>query len=119
MKREKNLETILVLVGALLVFYFIFHKDLLLKIALFLAAIGLFIPYLAEKIHWAWMKLAHLLGYVMSRVLLTVIYFIIVVPLAFFSRLAGKNSVQLKGGQNSYFKERNFRYNKESLENVW
>lgn len=119
MQRQKTLETILVLVGALLVFYFIFDLRLLLKIALVLAAIGIFIPFLAEKIHWAWMKLAHILGYVMSRVLLTLIYFIFVVPLAFFSRLAGKNSVQLKAGQKSYFKDRNFRYDKGSLENVW
>lgn len=119
MMRQKSLETILVLVGALLVFYFIFDLTLLLKIALILAAIGIFIPFLAGKIHWAWMKLAHVLGYIMSRVLLTLIYFIFVVPLAFFSRLAGKNSVQLKAGQKSYFKDRNFKYDKKSLENVW
>ena len=119
MQRQKSLETILVLVAALLVFYFIFDLPLLLKIALVLAAIGIFIPFVAKKIHWAWMKLAHVLGYIMSRVLLTVIYFIFLVPLAFFSKLAGKNNVQLKAGQKSYFKDRNFRYDKESLENVW
>lgn len=119
MKKEKPLETILVLVLALIVFYFVFNKPLLLKIGLLLGGIGLFIPSLAAKIHWLWMKLSHVLGYVMSRVLLTLIFYIIVVPMAFFSRLAGKHSINLKRQGNSYFKERNFTYTKESLENVW
>ena len=119
MNRSKHLETILVLVLALLVCYFISHNTLYIKIALALGAIGVFIPFLAGKIHWLWMKLAHVLGYIMSRVLLTLIYFLFVVPLAFFSKLAGKNTVQLKRKNSSYFKERNFTYTKESLENVW
>ena len=119
MNRTKHLETILVLVLALLVCYFIFDHTVWLKVAIALGAIGLFLPYLAGKIHWLWMKLAHVLGYVMSRVLLPIIFFVILVPLAFFSRLAGKNTVQLKRTQGSYFRERNFRYNRESLENVW
>lgn len=109
----------LVLVVALVVFYFVFHLPLLLKIAILLGAIGILIPSLSEKIHWLWMKLSHVLGYVMSRVLLTLIFYIILVPLSFFSRLAGKNSVILKKNKTSYFKERNFTYTKESMENVW
>ncbi len=119
MSRSKHLETILVLVLALLVCYFIFGGTNWIKAAIVLGLIGVFIPFLAEKIHWLWMKLAHVLGYIMSRVLLSVIFFVILVPLAFFSRLAGKNSVNLKKGANTYFRERNFLYTKDSLENVW
>ena len=119
MDRSKHLETILVLVLALLVGYFIAGSTYWIKAAIVLGLIGVFIPFLAEKIHWLWMKLAHVLGYVMSRVLLSVIFFIILVPLAFFSKLAGKNTVKLKRGGATYFKERNFLYTKESLENVW
>src|SRR5687768_2320635 len=108
MNRSKHLETILVLVLALLVCYFIFDNTIWIKIAVALGAIGVFIPFLAEKIHWLWMKLAHVLGYVMSRVLLTLIFFLFLVPLAFFSKLAGKNSVQLKRKTSSYFTDRNF-----------
>ena len=119
MNRSKHLETILVLVLALLVCYFLFGSTNWIKAAIGLGLIGLFIPFLAGKIHWLWMKLAHVLGYVMSRVLLSVIFFVILVPLAFFSRLAGKNTVKLKKGGLTYFKERNFLYTKDSLENVW
>ena len=119
MNKEKHLETILVLVLALFVFYWIFKVPALLVIAGTLTAIGIFIPFLAAKIHWAWMKLAHALGFVMNKVLLTIIFFLVVLPLALLSRAFGKNTVQLKRNQTSYFKERNFTYTKESLENVW
>lgn len=120
MNREKHLETILVLVLALGVFFWLTDKTYLLLAAGILAFIGIFIPFLADKIHWAWMKLAHLMGYVMSKVLLTLIYVVVLLPLSFLSRTFGnKNGIRLKPGAQSYFKDRNFTYTKENLENVW
>ncbi|MEO6453485.1 MAG: SxtJ family membrane protein [Ginsengibacter sp.] len=120
MNKEKHLETILILVLALGIFFWITHKPYLLLIAGILAFIGVFIPLLAGKIHWAWMKLAHVMGYVMSKVLLTLVYVIVLLPLSFISRILGKkNGIRLKPGAKSYFTDRHFTYTKESLENVW
>lgn len=120
MNREKHLETILVLVLALGVFFWFTEKTYLLLAAGILAFIGIFIPFLADKIHWAWMKLAHAMGYVMSKVLLTLVYVVILLPLSFLSRAFGaKTGIRLKPGAKSYFEDRNFTYTKESLENVW
>jgi hypothetical protein len=119
MNREKHLETILVLVLALGIVYWIYKNPYFLLAAAILAGIGLLIPFLAEKIHWAWMKLAHVMGYVMSKVLLTVIFIVVLLPLSIFSRMAGKNTLQLARGKKTYFKDRNYTYDKASLENVW
>jgi len=124
-ERAKVLETILVLVLALVVFYFIFKNKnpevarYLLIASLVIGGIGILFPWLAEKIHWAWMKLAHGLGYVMSRVILTLIFFIVVLPMSIFQKLAKKNALKLKPNGNTYYKDRSFTYDKESLENVW
>ena len=124
-ERAKVLETILVLVLALVVFYFIFKNKnpeagrYLLIASLVIGGIGILFPWLAEKIHWAWMKLAHALGYVMSRVILTLIFFLVVFPMSVFQKLAKKNSIKLKPSGNTYYKDRSFTYDKESLENVW
>lgn len=122
MERNKHLETILVLVIALLVVFIFFnHHRYWVWGAVALAAIGVFIPYLAGKIHWAWMKLAHAMGYVMSKVMLTLVYVLVVVPMGIFSRK--KITMQLKqlktSNNASYFRERNYTYKKEDLENVW
>ena len=113
------METILVLVLALGIFYWISHKSYFLLAAAIIGGIGLFIPILAQKIHWAWMKLSHAMGYVMSKLLLSIIFFVFLVPISFLSRAFGRHNVQLKSGGKSYFKERNYTYTKDSLENVW
>lgn len=120
MNRIKVLETILVLVLACGVIYWWFgNNPYFLLAAGIIGIIGLFIPALAEKIHWAWMKLAEGLGYVMSKVILTIVFVVFLVPVAAVSRLFRKKTVAIKQDGTSYFKERNFTYNKESLENVW
>jgi hypothetical protein len=125
MNRQKHLETILVLVLALGVIYWLSHikrpelAKYLLLTALILGLIGVFIPSLADKIHWAWMKLAHVMGWVMSKVILTVVFFVFLFPMALLMRVFGKGAVKLKQEGSSYYKNRDFVYDKESLENVW
>ncbi len=126
MNRQKHLETILVLVLALGVFYWFSHEKkpelgkYLLLAALVLGLIGLFIPMLADKIHLGWMKLAHVMGWVMSKVILTVVFFVFLFPMAMIVKAMGKSSIKMKsGGSKSYYKERNFLYDKDSLEHVW
>lgn len=120
MNREKQLETILVLILALGVLFWIYGTVYFLWAAGILGLIGVFIPYVADKIHWAWMKLAHAIGFVMSKVLLTIVYVLVLLPLSFLSRVFGsKNGVALKPGSKSYYTERNYTYTKDSMDNVW
>lgn len=120
MNRSKPLETILVLMLACGVIYWWFGKNpYLLLAAGILGFVGLFIPLLAEKIHRAWMKLAEGLGFVMSKLILTIVFIVILVPVAAAARLFRKKTMTMKRSSTTYFKERNFTYNKESLENVW
>lgn len=125
MNRQKHLETILVLVLALGIFYWFSHENkpelgkYLLLSALVLGLIGVFIPFLADKIHWAWMKLAHVMGWVMSKVILTLVFFVFLLPMALLVRAFGKTGVKMKAEGSSYYKTRDFVYDKASLENVW
>lgn len=119
MNRTKVLETVLVLVLALGLLYWFNQNKYLLLAAGVLAATGLFIPPLAAAIHWAWMKLAEMMGFVMNKVILTIVFVILVIPLSFISRLFRKNIVKIKPGGSSYFKNRDYTYTKDSLENVW
>jgi len=121
MNRIKSLETILVLVLASGVIYWWFGRSpYLLLIAGILILTGLFIPPLAAIIHRGWMKLAEGIGYVMSKVVLTLVFVLVLVPLSFIARVFRKNNtIRMKPGGNSYYKKRNYTYTKENLENVW
>lgn len=120
MNRSKVLTTFLVLVLACGIVYWFFGKNIYFLVAAgILAAIGLLLPGLAEKIHWAWMRFGEAIGFVMSKVILTIVFILLLIPIAMMARLFRKKTVALKNNAKTYFKDRNFTYNKESMENPW
>lgn len=100
-------------------FYFLLHKNWML-VPIGLVLIGFVIAPVGEWIHRGWMLLAKVLGWINSRILLTVLFFVILTPVALLARLLGKTSIQLKpGNTKSRFTIRNHRYKKEDLEFPW
>jgi hypothetical protein len=74
--------------------------------ALLLAA-GLFVPPAARAFHTAWMRFASALGYVNSRVLLTILFYGVFVPYGLISRLLGRDPLgRRKAGQETYWTTR-------------
>ena len=118
-KKEKALETFLVLCGAFIVLFWIYNKKIFLLLALLLVLIAITSPYLTEKFSWLWMKLSEGIGFVMSKVLLSIVFFIFLLPLALIHKLFNKDSLSLKRKNNSYYTERNHLYSKGDLENMW
>ncbi|MCX6290582.1 MAG: hypothetical protein NT126_02305 [Bacteroidetes bacterium] len=121
MKKAKHLETILTIVLGLAVIGWFTKNKNMITVIVFVSAIGLFSGYLTEKIHWLWMKLAYLSGLVMSKVILSVLFFLFLFPIALLSRLfSKKDSLQLKRSSgDSYYTVRNHLYTAEDLENPW
>lgn len=115
----KSLETILVLVAALIIFFWIFNKKIFLLVALLLVLIAIASDFLASRITWVWLKFSVLLGSVMSKVILSGVFFIILTPIAFLYRLAGKDPLLLKKKTSSYYFERNHQYAPADIENIW
>jgi hypothetical protein len=116
---RKHIETIIVLTIALLVTGWFTKKQSWYWVAAIFAMASLALPPLAKYIHIAWMKLAEAIGYVMNKVLLSIVFIIVVIPFGLLSRLTGKNSIRLKKGGDTYFKTRNHTYTKADLENMW
>ena len=82
---------------------------------------GFFVPPLARRFHALWMRFAAALGYVNSRVLLSLIYFGIFTPYRLVSRLAGRDPLRRRGRrQESYWVERErTRQPKEQFERLF
>ncbi len=122
--REKELETILTLAAAALVFYFLTHQQHLywIIICLVLALAGVLSKNVTAKIAWAWNKLGELMGMVTGKVILALVFFLFLFPLALLSRLFSKapDSLQLKKSDaDSYYFTRNHCYKPDDLKNVW
>lgn len=117
--RQKSLETILLLVTALGVISWLMGNSWFLIAAGILGIVGLLFPSLANSIHWLWMKLGEAMGFLTGKIVLTIIFYIFLVPLSFLSKLRKRNPVKLKPGNNTCYTERNFKYTRESMENLW
>lgn len=120
MNRAKNLEVILTLCVALVVFFFVFQEKSLLFVAIALGIIGMFSDYLSRKISWVWLTFAKGISFIMSHVILTIVFFLFLLPLSLLAKLFKKNAIRLKQhGQTTCYITRNHEFKAQDLETMW
>jgi len=122
MKKNKTTPeiTMLVIATALVVFYFIYRNDWFLYISLSLGLIGIFSPWLSRKIDFLWMKLAELLSYIVPNILMGLVFYVVLFPLALISRVFQKNKpLQLRNIDGSMYKNTNKTFEKSTFEKMW
>jgi hypothetical protein len=118
--QQDRYKTILVIVTGLLAIALIFKIEWLVLTVLAIGILSVFIPSAARAIEWAWLKLALGLGWINSRILLSIIYFVFLLPIAWVSRLFTKDPLMLRNRKtSSLFITRNHAYTKNDLENIW
>ena len=120
MKKQNNKEIILTIVVGLLVFFYFLKLQWLFNAALILGILGVFFDFVAEKVAWVWLKIAEILGRINSTILLSLIFFVFLTPLALLMKVFKKSdSLKLKKVSGSAYDERNHRYTAKDLENTW
>ena len=62
-----------------------------------------------------WEHLGKALGYVNSRIILSAVYFLILLPMSAFYKLSKSKTLQLQKSERSYFQERNHVFAMEDL----
>lgn len=114
-------KTVLVITVGFVVLFWISKQDVMLYIALGVGALGGISDFFAEKIDWLWTKLGWLLSLIVPNIIMTLVFFLVLTPTAFLSRLFGKSDpLDVKNTQSSLFKEKENRsYSKESFEKPW
>lgn len=81
-----------------------------------MSLVGFFISPMGEFIHLTWMMIAKVLGYINSRILLSIIFFLILTPIALLMILLGKSGfIKSAKGKKSLFVTRNHMYTKADL----
>ena len=104
-----------ILVG-LLVLYFIFEADWFLYAGTAVALLSLLSGKLAHYIALSWMWFGAVMGYINGHLLLTLIFFLILTPLALLNRLFGKQKLQMKAGNaESNWQDRSHTYTAKDL----
>ena len=90
-------------------------------LALALLCLGLFFKKPAAFVAGAWLKFGHILGTINSRIILTLIYYLALTPLALLKKLFSEDSLRLKKKPHgeSYYEPRNHLYAPADLEKPW
>lgn len=124
MDREQSKDAGLALVLILLLVAWIgagIHHPLIAA-----AALGVLICMTAPRVFTPfavlWYGLSRVMGAVVSRIVLTVVYMLLVVPVGLARRLAGADAMQLKRwkkADGSVFAERHHLYTKEDVEHPY
>ena len=113
-------KTLLVMITGLLALSYLFNFPPLSYASLAVGLLASLSSRLAGGIEWLWMKLAQALGWVNSRILLSVVYYIFLLPLALIRRAFQKESNwKYRKDASSFYVERNHTYKKEDLINPW
>lgn len=126
-KRELNFiktdsetaKTQLVIVTGLLVFAAILDNENIAYTALIVGLICIAIKPIGDRIVWLWYKLAEMLSKVMNPLILGIVYFTFITPIALLFRLFGNDPLALKEQKGSMFDIREHTFEKKDLENPW
>jgi hypothetical protein len=72
------------------------HYPWLFIVAITILLVGFAMPMLLKPIHKVWMILAVLMGWVVTRIILAVLFYLIVTPIGLSIRLLGKDFLDLE-----------------------
>lgn len=121
-------KTALLVAGVLLLLaVWNFHRGRMMIVIVFgsvgclLALIGLLLPHLARRFHILWMRIAAGLGYVNSRILLSLMFYGVFTPYGFVSRLVGRDPLKRrdKRGDSYWIPRKRMRQSKEQFERLF
>jgi hypothetical protein len=91
-----TIGTVLLLIACFLIwkhkptgYYFLLIGDLLVFF-------GVYFPTILRPLNKAWMTLAILLGWIMTRVILSIIFYLVITPISLIARIFGKDFLDIK-----------------------
>ena len=112
-KRDLRKFGITIGIILLIITGFLFWKEkesfqILLTFGVAFGILGITIPFILKPIYWVWMVLATILGWFMTRVILSLLFYAVLTPIGLIARLFGKQFLGLKmdGSKQSYWNVR-------------
>ena len=94
--KEQSKDTGMAMVLLLLLFSGAFKRETLVTIAIIALVVDMTVPQLYRPVAVLWLGLSHLLGTVVSKILLTLVFFGVVTPIGLARKLLGIDSLKLK-----------------------
>jgi hypothetical protein len=113
-------KTVLTITIGFIIVFFISDWEPALIIALLVGVGGIASTKVAHAIEFCWMKLAELLGYIVPNILMGIVFYLFLTPIAFLSRIFSHNDpLKMKNDYDTLFEKNKKEYNQEFFEKPW
>ncbi len=87
---------ILIIISVILFYYNNPIFKIFIKISASFILVGFVTPIILKPIYLVWMVFAVILGWIMTRVILSLVFYLIMTPIGLFTRLIGEDFLGLK-----------------------
>ena len=116
----KAKSTILVIVVGFIIIYAYSKNYNFLRISIIIGLVGVISDNASLIIDKIWFKISYILGLIVPNILLGLIFYIILFPIALLSRIFKKDdSLMLSNNKESFFKNRIQNFKITSFEKPW
>ena len=115
----KVAETILILSLASIIIGFIFEIRYCFAISAFFLLAYLIAYRICFWITRIWLEFSEVLGGLMTRLLLSLCFYLVLTPISLIYRLFNTDTLDLKPTKESYFHTRNETFDKQYFERIW
>jgi hypothetical protein len=118
--RKENIDSGLALLLILLLSGIFLKMQVFYKISVGCVLIIMIKPVLIYPFTFLWLNLSDVLGKIVSKIILTIIYCIVLLPVALLRKIVGKDNLKLKQfhrSDKSVFFERNHLFTKDDMLN--
>lgn len=118
--QAKDTGMAMVLICLLVMLFY--ELEILLVPAVILLVVTMTFPVLLRPVGRLWFGFSHIMGSIVSKILLSVLFFVIVTPIGLARRFAGADSLKLKDwrkGTPSAFVDCERKYSAEDLEHPY
>lgn len=119
MKKDKISEALLVISSALVLLNLIYKAEWMLYLALAVGITGILFPYPAKLLASGWYKLGELMGWIVSKIILVLLYYLFLLPLALLNRLFQPDKLKVKRKHSTHWIARDHMYTSNDLKNSW
>jgi len=112
----------LALVLICLICYQVWKLEIFILLAIIFLVVAMTYPLIYQPFARFWFALSTALGTVVSKIILTILFFVIVLPIGLIRRLLGKDSMKIKiwkKGEGSVFREREHRFAAKDMEHPY
>lgn len=116
--KKQSTDSGMALVLISLIVYLVWKVDAALYCGVIFLVVNMVVPSVFKPFAWLWFGLSTLIGTVMSKILLSIVFITIVTPIGLLRRLFGKDSLQLKNfkkSKDSVFIKRDHKYTENDI----